>query len=320
MLDTYEALREYRDMRLQSALYGHKELHALHDRLITRTFRLARRQVAKEQGDPPAPFAFYLMGSAGRGEQSVWSDQDHGILFSGEDHLQGYFLRLGEEVSRGLEVVGYDRCEGEVMASNPLWCQSTVRFKEQIRSWLEAEDWQTLRHFTIFFDSRVLHGDPVLLEEVKAHAFSQLHKAPHLYKRLYENMEFMKKGTGVFGQLLTEQTGEGKGKINVKETVYFPYVNALRILALCEGIYPPSTLERFRALLSYYPSLSEYEDDFRKLLEYRIQWGRDADHYENVHLISPSILDKEEKRLLKRWMKHGKQLVSETRHHIRGGG
>ncbi|GAF21447.1 signal-transduction protein containing cAMP-binding and CBS domains [Bacillus sp. JCM 19047] len=80
--------------------------------------QVALDKTIKELGEIPAPFAFFFMGSAGREEQLYQTDQDHGIIYDGEEACQRYFLFLGEEIVKALEDKGYERCTGGVMASN----------------------------------------------------------------------------------------------------------------------------------------------------------------------------------------------------------
>ncbi|WP_173917651.1 DUF294 nucleotidyltransferase-like domain-containing protein [Halobacillus sp. Marseille-Q1614] len=310
---TYEDLKKWRQQEIQSAAAGHFQLNAFHDELMKETFQIAQAKVESEQGKPPAPFAFFLMGSAGRFEQQVLSDQDHGIVFDGDESSREYFLKLGTEISEGLAIVGYELCEGKVMASNPLWCQSITSYKNQITAWLDEASWQTLRNFSILFDSRVLVGEEEFLSRLKWEGFSKLENDPRLYSRLIDNFEFIKKGVGFFGQLLPEQRNGMKGDIHIKETVYFPYVNSLRILAFKQGIRTASTLERFKALSDAYPFLRGYQDDFLKLLEFRLKLKKEASTYEKVHLLEIDRLSKQEKQKLKRLIKRGNQLFSKTK-------
>ncbi len=292
----------------------HRKLNAFHDELVRKTVLMAIEKVKCERGNPPAPFAFFLMGSAGRFEQSVWSDQDHGIIYdnSNED-CQNYFLRLGTEISHALTLVGYERCDGKVMASNPLWCQSMHGFEMQISEWLEEASWQSLRHFLTFFDSRVLIGEDHCLNQLKKKAFSMLHVHQGLYLRLVENVDFIKKGVGVFGQLLPEQHGENAGNIELKQTTFFPYINALRLLALKREVFTPSTLSRFKELAPKYPFVREFENDFISLLEFRLVYRKVSKNYREVHLISVDTLSKSDKQKLKQTIKRGHKLFSKTK-------
>ncbi|MBA2176652.1 hypothetical protein H0266_17325 [Halobacillus locisalis] len=308
MFTTYNELKQWREETLESVAGDHFQLNAFHDQLIYQTVALAKDKVESEQGSPPAPFAFFLMGSAGRYEQSVWSDQDHGILFEGDN--QEYFLRLGSEISDGLAVVGYEYCEGDVMASNPLWCQSYHSFEKQTLDWLNEASWQTMRHFSILFDSRVLVGEAEYLLALKQRIFKALQEEPRLMSRFIDNVNYIKKGIGVFGQLLPEQQGEKRGTIQLKQTAYFPYVNALRILALFQGVSSPSTISRFEQLAGTYPSIAEYEKDFRELLDFRLRFRKEASSYEMVHLLPLECLSKHDKQQLKRLIKRGQSLFS----------
>ncbi|UFT99658.1 DUF294 nucleotidyltransferase-like domain-containing protein [Radiobacillus kanasensis] len=314
MVSRYKAIKKWRYEKMKDVCTNHFELNALHDEVMKRTVHESIRKVEGEWGCAPAPFAFFLMGSAGRFEQSIWSDQDHGIIYQGEMKHQSYFLALGEEIKNGLVEVGYEECDGKVMSSNPLWCQSRIDWKGQIMSWLEEASWQSLRHFSTFFDSRVLIGSDDYLEELKQCAFLIIRENPRLYKRFIDNVDFIKKGVGVFGQLLPELHGEQSGSIHLKKTVFFPYVNALRLLALKEEITSPSTLSRFETLPEQmYVLIGKYEQDFMKLLAFRLRSRKDARNYKEVHHIPLHTLTKEEKHELKLLMKTGYKLFSETK-------
>ncbi|QDP39018.1 DUF294 nucleotidyltransferase-like domain-containing protein [Radiobacillus deserti] len=317
MVSRYEAIKKWRFDKMTTVLTNHTELNRLHDEVMERTVQEAIQKVEGEWGEAPAPFAFFLMGSAGRFEQSIWSDQDHGIIYDGDTKYQAYFLALGEEIRDGLVAVGYEECDGKVMSSNPLWCQSYLDWKGQISSWLEEASWQSLRHFSTFFDSRVLIGKQEYLYELKQWAFSIIRENRELYQRFVDNVDFVQKGVGVFGQLLPELRGERSGSIHLKKTVFFSYVNALRILALKEEIVNPSTISRFEEIPEHmYASIKKYEQEFRELLTYRLRSRKNAKNYKEVHHIPLNTLTKEEKQELKHFMKKGYKLFSETKNII----
>ncbi|UOR12129.1 DUF294 nucleotidyltransferase-like domain-containing protein [Halobacillus amylolyticus] len=313
MLKSYAELKQWRQRKLNAVSTDHRKLNLFHDELIRETVQMAAENLRGEWGNPPAPFSFFLMGSAGRFEQSVWSDQDHGIIYDSHDNCQAYFLRLGAEISHALTLVGYERCEGGVMASNPLWCQSVHAWKTQITDWLTEASWQSLRHFLTFFDSRVLTGEVHYLNELKNKGFTILQQQPKLYFRLVENVDFIKKGVGVFGQLLPEQHGEKAGRIQLKQTVLFPYVNAMRLLALKERIESPSTLSRFKELRTMYSFVKGFEGDFIQLLEFRLHFRKEAQSYKEVQLIPIDTLSRVHKQELKQLIKRGQKLFSETK-------
>ncbi len=312
-MNSYEQFKAWREITIKTVTDDHQKLNEFHDQLMQGIIQIALAKIESEWGKPPAHFAFFVMGSAARMEQSVWSDQDHGIVYDGSNKFQDYFLRVGKEITKGLSIVGYEQCDGNVMAANPRWCKSITEWEQQILHWLEEESWESLRYFSTFFDSRVLYGNEAFLNQLKNVAFSRLDKNPHLYRRLYENVGFVKKGIGIFGQLLLEEKGHAAGTINLKNTIFFPYVNSLRLLALLEKIPYPSTIDRFQLLPEEYETIKEYQADFLKLLNYRSHFQKNAVSYKKVHLLQVKLLSATEKNHLKEILKNGHKLFKETK-------
>lgn len=253
------------------------------------------------------------MGSAGRFEQALWSDQDHGIIYTGTEKHQQYFQKLGLEISEGFSLCGYERCDGKVMASNELWCRSVHQWEAQLTKWLMDETWASLRNFSIFFDSRVLMGDKNLLAHLKTHCFKQIDQSNHVYTRLVGNMGNMRKPIGLFGHFLTEKYGPYAGTIHLKQRIFFPYVNAIRLLALREKVFKSSTISRVRELSDKFRHIKLYEEEFMRLLELRLKLQQDCKNYEEVQHIPISNLTKADKRQLKRITNSGYKLWKETK-------
>ncbi|WP_347861005.1 DUF294 nucleotidyltransferase-like domain-containing protein [Salimicrobium sp. PL1-032A] len=297
-MKTYADLRKQRQALISEGITDNEEVNDRHDEIIRETFNVATSMMEREQGPPPAPFAFFLMGSAGRREQTSSSDQDHGIMFKGGAGSD-YFLELGKEVSKGLDVVGYPLCDGNVMASNSLWCKDVDAFRSQVNSWMEEESWQSLRNFSILFDGRVLVGEAGFLEEVKREA-CDLIGSRRLYSRIRDNVGFVKKGVGVFGQLVTDHPHSDH--LEIKRTVYFPFVNAVRLLAVKAKEMDAPTIDRMRRMEARYPFLASYVEDFELLLSLRLQ--EDS--------IIPDQLTKEEKKVWKYLIKRGRKLFREA--------
>ena len=117
------------------------------------------------------------MGSAGRFEQSVWSDQDHGIIYQRARHRnKRLFFALGKEISKGLYLAGYEYCDGDVMASNPFWCKSLSEWQEQLSTGPLDSNWESIRNLLIFIDGRSLYGDSKLSRKLKELKYIKLFK------------------------------------------------------------------------------------------------------------------------------------------------
>ncbi|MBP3952737.1 DUF294 nucleotidyltransferase-like domain-containing protein [Bacillus suaedae] len=309
----YQELYEERLSVIHDREHTSASLQKSHDLLIKKAVCLALKKTESEWGTAPTHFAFFLMGSGARLEQSFWSDQDHGIIFesSGAEEEESYFLHVGKEIVYALKRVGYEPCDGKVMASNPKWCRSYDQWEKQIKGWLKDNKWETLRYTLTFFDSRTLIGDPELLERLKRLLFNAVDMEPYLLERFTENTGRLRKGVGLFNQLLVETKGKQQGKFDFKQTVLFPYVNGLRLLAIEQHIYASSTIERFEQLPEKYHHIKKLKPSFEKLLEKRVDWQKDVQSYEHVHHLALDQLSQSEKKQLKEWIKEGHQLYQD---------
>ncbi|WP_332692184.1 DUF294 nucleotidyltransferase-like domain-containing protein [Halalkalibacter lacteus] len=305
----YKHLYDQRQQTIHNQEHTSASLQNSHEQIIKKAVCLALEKTKSEWGEPPAHFAFFLMGSGGRFEQSFWSDQDHGLVFdSSIEEDEAYFLHLGGDIVYALEKVGYERCDGKVMASNPKWCCSYAKWEEQLKSWLHEDKWETLRYTLTFVDSRSIIGKHEMVEQLKQTLFKMISSQPYLLRRLTENTGKIKKGLGLFNQLLVETKGKHKGKFDFKQIVLFPYVNGLRLLAIEQEILSTSTIERFQQLPSRYEQFKQLQLSFEQLLEHRLLWQKEIERYEKIHHLSLEQLSPDERKQLKSWVREGRQL------------
>lgn len=303
--DSYEDIRKFRDLQIKEFMHNHFLLNQFHDKIMLQVVDLAIKNMREQFGPAPVPFSFFLMGSAGRFEQAIWSDQDHGIIFEETNQSSlDYFLHLGKEISKGLYIAGYEYCDGNVMASNPTWCKSTLLWEQQVKDWIQNSSWESIRNLLIFIDSRTLYGEMHFIDRIKDFIYHTI-KEVHLYKRIFENTMFLNKGIGVLGQFLTETHGAHSGSLNIKEKAVIPYVNAIRFLAMKESVIEASTLKRLEQLSEKWLSLEEKEkhkQQFLKLLQYRLLYGDHSD-YDTGHYLNIDHLPKNEKKEIKQIIK-----------------
>ncbi|TES57379.1 hypothetical protein E2L07_03015 [Halalkalibacterium halodurans] len=307
--DSYGELLQHRLTLISSTKKDHQTLNHCHDEIIKQVVALALQRIESEWGAPPTHFVFFVMGSAGRMEQSIWSDQDHGLLYLEEhDDNQAYFLALGREIEEGLAKVGYERCDGLVMASHPRWCCSQAAWHDQQQRWMKENTWEAYRHLLTFFDGRPLVGDANLMEDVKVNLLQRIETNRQLLKRFMQNTERLKKGIGLFGQLLVESKGTARGLFDIKQVTLFPYVNALRLLALKEQITAAPTVARYEAIRDRYLDVYETKRMFEQLLSKRLEWQQDVPNYERIHYLDLTQLTKDERNELKAWTVTGHKL------------
>jgi CBS domain-containing protein len=295
---------------MKNVCHNHFKLNELHDEIIKRVAAIAITQVSSHFGPPPSSFTFFVMGSAGRLEQSVWSDQDHGIVYlDTSDEAKSYFLTLGKEISKGLYQAGYRYCDGGVMASNPFWCKSLNEWEQQLSKWEVEANWESIRYLLIFLDSRPIYGESAYIDKLKDHIYQNMNHRFLLAKSL-SNTLHLKKGINVLGQLLVETHGTHAGKLNIKEIGLFPYVNAIRLLSIKEEMHETSTLLRLEKLPDSLISASDkafFKKQFLNLLNYRLLFSDHKD-YDSGHYLTVSHLTKEQIREVKEIIKNGAAL------------
>jgi CBS domain-containing protein len=308
--NSYEEINDFRLHGIALAARNNECLNEFHDTIYEQVISLALERTLKNYGPPPSSFTFFVMGSAGRYEQSIWSDQDHGLIYMNDNsESKIYFSHLGLEISQGLDMVGYPKCHGGVMAENLLWCMSFADWENQLRNWSVQSTWESIRYLLIFADARRLFGPSFLLADLKEEFFSHI-QTQKLTKRMLQNTMHVKKGIGLLGQLLVETHGENSGAINLKDTAFFPFVNSARLLAINNRIAETSTLARLKLISGKTLTAEEsgfFSNEFSRLLDFRLRHGNHF-NYETGHYVSTDKLTRAERKELKDILKAGEQL------------
>jgi PAS domain S-box-containing protein len=226
-------------------------MHAITSIADDSTAKLVQFAIAR-LGEPPARFAFLALGSQGREELTLASDQDNAILY--EDPMESmvaaskdYFLQLGTLVCDWLDQAGYPQCTGNVMAKNPKWCQPADVWKKSCTEWINAAEPQNLLEIMTFFDFRVVYGEKDLAFSLRRHIDRELAKEPPFLPQFAHYALQYKIPLGFFGQIVTETTKDHAPTFNIKEAM-MPVVNFARLYALRHGVPDTHTLDRIHAL------------------------------------------------------------------------
>jgi CBS domain-containing protein len=206
----------------------------------------------QESNPPPVKFVFMIMGSEGRKEQTLKTDQDNAIIFEDvpkkeRQAVRTYFLKLGAIICRRLDRAGYAFCKGDVMAKNPEWCLSLSEWQQRFKAWIHAPEPEALLRSSIFFDFRGGYGEMELIDDLRKYLFGSLSGWPGFFRHLSENAIYFKPPIGFFRNFVVESKGEHKDAFDIKSAM-MPIVDFARIYALKNGIDETNTLERLRLL------------------------------------------------------------------------
>ncbi|MEJ7679929.1 MAG: DUF294 nucleotidyltransferase-like domain-containing protein [Segetibacter sp.] len=208
--------------------------------------------VIDEMGQPPANFVFMVLGSEGRKEQTLKTDQDNAIIYEDKanEHrevVREYFLKFADTVSGRLNDIGFSFCSGGFMAKNPKWTHSLSHWKRNYASWIEEPLADTAIKFSTFFDCRFLFGEALIMDELKSFLDEELQKP--LEKLFY----FMAKNALQYEPPLTffkniRTTTIGSQEVFDIKKAMTPIVDLVRVYALQNRIFEVNTGERLKAL------------------------------------------------------------------------
>lgn len=189
----------------------------------------------------------FVMGSEGRGEQLLKTDQDNGLLLRDGYAPPADLDDICARLTRALIDFGYPECPGGIMASNPQWRGSQAEFAERACQWLLQADGERLMALAIFLDAHAVCGDPALLAGVRARLFSLATDNDAMLARFAAAIDAFANDPRWWQRLLTlgEQDGQ---RFDVKKQGLFPIVHGVRSLALRAGLDASATAARLEAL------------------------------------------------------------------------
>ena len=194
-------------------------------------------------------FAWIALGSEGRSEQTIATDQDNALVYADEDGeaQRLVYLQFAREVNEALDACGYPLCKGNIMASNPELCLSQQEWLSRFDRWIEQGNPEDLLKASIFFDLRALAGNPDLLIPLKELVRVKAAAIPRFIKLLAENALNSRVPLNWLGAIEpTEISGQKIIDLKVQGTALM--VDAARIYSLAHGIESINTRERLAAV------------------------------------------------------------------------
>jgi signal-transduction protein with cAMP-binding, CBS, and nucleotidyltransferase domain len=193
------------------------------------------------------------MGSDGRGEQTLITDQDHLIVYGdgGGIAADDYFRDFSELLVERLAAIGFKKCTGDIMPTNPTWRGSYSQWRKKLLAIVRYEysDYaKNLMDLIVLSDARYVAGD----EELAKSLVNLIRGLEQDYFQVLWGMAKaateMKLGLGFLKRIWTEGSGEHKGEFNLKLLAWAPLVMNVRILAINQGIPATNTVRRIELL------------------------------------------------------------------------
>ena len=189
----------------------------------------------------------FVMGSEGRGEQLLKTDQDNGLVLRDGYAAPPELDAICQRFSEVLASFGYPECPGRIMVSNPDWRGSVHSFGQRVRQWLLAPEADSLMQLAIFLDAHAVAGDAALLHAVREGVVEQAIDNDAVLARFAAAIDNFGGASGWWSRLFG-LSDEGRA-ISLKKAGIFPIVHGVRSLALARRVPATGTAERIAALV-----------------------------------------------------------------------
>ena len=297
------ALEMERFLRFFSVSALHENCTAYRDLLAGRALELVLQQMPSP---PRLPFALISMGSDGREEQTLITDQDYLIVYGdgGGAEADSYFKEYSELLVERLAEIGFKKCTGGIMPSFDNWRGSLSQWQRRLLAIARyecADVGKNLMDLIVISDARYVAGDRKLAEDLVSRIRSLEQDYFLALWGMAKAATEMRLALGFLKRFWTEGSGEHKGEFNLKLLAWAPLVMNVRILAINQGIPATATVKRIeflehersfsaataRGLKEAYRILTKH----RILLQIKVIKGIQND----AHYLNPYSLDKEER-------------------------
>jgi CBS domain-containing protein len=313
-----ELLAKYIQQEL-SISYISRMMSEINSAITIRSIEIAIDKL-KEDGHfvPDIPWCWLSIGSQGREEQLLRSDQDNALVFDDVPktryaEVKDYFLKLANHVTGFLNQYGFRYCPSKMMANNPKWCLSLSEWKAQFYNWIYALGSKDLMYSTIFFDIHPVYGDEWLADEMIKSILKDIEKQELFISLLAKNALQNPPPLSFFRNIMVENNGEHKNEFDIKARAMMPLVDGARVLILSNGVgHITNTIKRYHKLGEMERENKElYEllaDQYELLIRFRAMQG--LKHGNTGRYFQPAELNKMQRLMLRNSFSPIKELQS----------
>ncbi len=256
------------------------------------------------------------LGSEGRFEQTLNTDQDNALVFTvpagmTANEVREQLLPVARRINETLALCGFPLCKGNVMASNPQWCLSLDEWKRTFSNWITNGTPEALLHASIFFDFRALHGEHQLVDQLRSWLSNVAADNSRFLHQMAENAMSIRPPLGVVRDFVVGR----EHTLDLKLNGITPFVDGARIFSLAAGVTETSTINRLRAsavkLKIHVSEIDAWIDAFLFIQVLRLRHhdqARDMGREAMDNLIDPETLHELDRRILKEAFRQARKL------------
>ncbi|SDG96624.1 CBS domain-containing protein [Vibrio xiamenensis] len=240
--------------------------------VIGRSFKQRIVELAEEElGQAPVPYCFLALGSMGRDEQLLVTDQDNAIILDDEydEKLHGdYFAKFAKIICDGLDKCGYSYCTGDIMATNPMWRMTRREWEECFADWIDDPNPKALLNASIFFDLDGVYGRLKWAEQLNGFIVRRSRRNNRFLACLARNALNRTPPLGFFKSFVMEKDGRHNNSINLKRRGTAPLADLIRVHALAVGSRSRNSFERLDDIIDAGILPKGKAEDLRDALEF----------------------------------------------------
>lgn len=260
-----------------------------------------------------------VMGSEGRGEQIMRTDQDNALIIR-DGYAHPDLAKFAQSFNQQLADFGYPLCDGNIMMTNPMWRQPLKSFKTQISLWFRNTDPMHGIYLSAILDGEYVCGDEMLLTQIREHLKTAHHHSDLMFVRQFVQAALQFGEINQWWQKFVPLLGKPSAhNIDLKKAGIFPIVHGIRTMAPEYDIFAaPSTKSRLKALVNLQVLTQERADTLNEALEYFMAQRLSValiseDKY--AHQVDPTTLSALERDILKECLAVVKSFKAQLRQH-----
>lgn len=274
--------------------YITKLLSSLNDKIYKKLFDMCVEESLQKD------CALIVMGSEGREEQTVRSDQDNALIIR-----DGVDKKLFEEpmmkLNSYLLELGFPKCSGNVMVSNEFWRRNVASYKSLIDNWTYDMSDESVQNLSIFLDAKYVAGDESLLKELRDYLHNNFYARDDVLAHVAKAILHFETPLSMFSGFVIDK--EHNNRLDLKKGGIFALVHGIRTLSLKYGINATNTIERIKELNNMEiidkTFATELIESFDTLSSIRLKAMLEAKDINESNYINPKNLEKIQRDLLK---------------------
>ncbi len=216
-----------------------KLISELHSKIYSKLYQLIAPKELIENS------TLLVLGSEGRKEQTLITDQDNAIVLRDGFKLEN-LQTVTERFTTALIDFGFPKCEGGVMVNNPYWCKSLTEYKDEIYKLINFPNENSYLNLAIIFDGRDICGDKNIVLELKNEIFKYSNDKGFLTNFAKATLAF-ETPLSIFANFIVSKK-EHKNELDIKKGGIFPIVHGIRTLTIEKKLQTTNTVERIKEL------------------------------------------------------------------------